>query len=644
MVTPQYTIPKQKIPELREVNLEVNKNIVKSIPSNIKKGVEYLKGRQTQNIIEELQEQGVNVTEENIERYRKELNPFTSERLGLYDVLGFGGKKELVTETGETIDVIQESGPNVPSLLAIGALSSPTSFTRTIPTIQRTNIFGTIERLSEGSKIKAVGKVTGGKKPTYIIAEETIPKVSNLGLGKGYTYQIERNLKIPSTNVLSLEKPRILPKTKLKNINKFISASITKQLGKVRVVKEIPPFKVSSNEIGRGSLVRSRTITKEGVERDIFGFITRRRESQPNIIRFIGGEPKLRVGKKGIEGYVIRNPNVRGTLIEVTKEGRDKGFSVFRSVKQKPKKQLELTQQEEQSLGGLVSSIMNIGKKSLKSQEKTINYGEPSLLFRSGSGMVSLESTRNIIGDISSFNLGFNKEINKQTQKNKIFTTAKEEELDTNEDVKISQKEKSSLSLSTKTLQFEKQKQPQLELLAQPQITLEKETPIFKQVGITKPKTLQKKIPIQIQIVSQKTTQKQPLTTKTKIIQTPKTPKIPKLKLPFTPKKKKGKKKKIIEDEFEVFVRKGGEDISIGEFGTLPQASKELFSTLREEIRASGFVTKDGEKIKLNLMGTEFRPSKVEPFRVVEPKRRRIKKGTQEPFQIKASRKSGGFF
>jgi len=46
------------------------------------------------------------------------------------------------------------------------------------------------------------------------------------------------------------------------------------------------------------------------------------------------------------------------------------------------------------------------------------------------------------------------------------------------------------------------------------------------------------------------------------------------------------------------------------------------------------------------LGGTEFRPSKVEQFRIVEPKRRRIKRGTKEVSEIqffKKQKRKGGF-
>jgi hypothetical protein len=102
--------------------------------------------------------------------------------------------------------------------------------------------------------------------------------------------------------------------------------------------------------------------------------------------------------------------------------------------------------------------------------------------------------------------------------------------------------------------------------------------------------------------------------------------------------------KKKIEDEedFGVFVRKKGEDIEIGQFGTIKEAKSKLKSELTETLRASGFITKKGKPIDFNggTFGTGFRRSKTDPFRIVERKGRRIKKGTGEVAEILKSRGS----
>ncbi len=133
------------------------------------------------------------------------------------------------------------------------------------------------------------------------------------------------------------------------------------------------------------------------------------------------------------------------------------------------------------------------------------------------------------------------------------------------------------------------------------------------------------------------------LLTTTQVVKPPKPPKIktPKIKKSFPKfslKETETKEIPIEEDLFGAFVRKGGEDISIGKFTTEKLAEKTLFKTLRTELRASGFISKGGKKIDVNLFGTEFVRGKKDPFRIVEPKRRRIKRGTSEIFQIQQAR------
>jgi hypothetical protein len=136
------------------------------------------------------------------------------------------------------------------------------------------------------------------------------------------------------------------------------------------------------------------------------------------------------------------------------------------------------------------------------------------------------------------------------------------------------------------------------------------------------------------QTTRQITTQK----TKEQKIREPKKP----FKFKFTlPSKTKGTTaKETLKDLYGVWVKKGGEDISLGKFETIGKAKEELFGTLREELRASGYVEKGGKKVRLNLFGTEFKPSKKDFMRVVQPKEKRLStKG--EVSEIKLFKKKG---
>ena len=96
-------------------------------------------------------------------------------------------------------------------------------------------------------------------------------------------------------------------------------------------------------------------------------------------------------------------------------------------------------------------------------------------------------------------------------------------------------------------------------------------------------------------------------------------------------------------DEFEIFARKEGQDISIGKVKTEKEAVKILAKKLKTTIAASGFIEKSGQKIsvkELGIGGKEFRISKIDPYRLVQKKGKRL--GTkQETESIQFFRKSG---
>lgn len=141
-------------------------------------------------------------------------------------------------------------------------------------------------------------------------------------------------------------------------------------------------------------------------------------------------------------------------------------------------------------------------------------------------------------------------------------------------------------------------------------------------------------------LLETRTRQKQDTTTKTKI-----TPSIVDIKIGGEKKRKaKRKIKEMGEALFAVFTRKGGKDVEIGEFGTKTEAVKGLTRELKGTLRASGFIEekRTGRKLgfgELDILGGEFRQSKIEPFRIVQRREKRL--GTKsEVFSIKAARRS----
>ena len=189
-----------------------------------------------------------------------------------------------------------------------------------------------------------------------------------------------------------------------------------------------------------------------------------------------------------------------------------------------------------------------------------------------------------------------------------------------------------------------KVKQKEISLLSTQLKTDLKTTPeqktIFKQDNITKQRNIFGLRVKQRQAQAQPQQFKQPLLTrlisKTKQEQTP---------IPFTKLSKDTKAKTIGKKEgesvFEAFTRKFGEDVSIGTFPTLQQAKAKLFFKIRGTLRASGFIEKEGEKVKIPTGWSEFVPSKRDSFRIIEPRRFRL--GTpSEVSEIQFFKKSGG--
>lgn len=137
----------------------------------------------------------------------------------------------------------------------------------------------------------------------------------------------------------------------------------------------------------------------------------------------------------------------------------------------------------------------------------------------------------------------------------------------------------------------------------------------------------QETIPKTAQRTQQTTTQinllKQQLRT-TKQPQKPRETNKPLIPLPSTTITKAVNFVKKGGDVFDIFAKKKGQDILIGKAKTEKEAFGKLKGLLGTTLRASGFVAKGGKKVKPISFGTDFRPSKKDPFRVVEKKGKRL--------------------
>ena len=150
------------------------------------------------------------------------------------------------------------------------------------------------------------------------------------------------------------------------------------------------------------------------------------------------------------------------------------------------------------------------------------------------------------------------------------------------------------------------------------QIPVSKQIPILKQVPITKQELLPQLKQVlrtqQIQVPRQPTITKPPIT-----------PLVPK-----TPLLKRLSKKAEEGELFEAFAFKFGKEVKVAK-GTKRKVSSELEKFLKKELSASGYLTKEGKKIKAEetglLRSMEFRKSKISPFLVVEKKAKRLRIG-----------------
>jgi len=122
----------------------------------------------------------------------------------------------------------------------------------------------------------------------------------------------------------------------------------------------------------------------------------------------------------------------------------------------------------------------------------------------------------------------------------------------------------------------------------------------------------------------------------------PKKPIIPKLPSSKQPLTKRLASRIDDAGVFKVFVRKKGEDIELGVFGTKEEAKKALRRKISGTLRASGFIETKGEKVQLDpsQFGAGFVKGKKDPFRIVEVREKRLKRGTSEVSEIQAFKKT----
>jgi len=264
------------------------------------------------------------------------------------------------------------------------------------------------------------------------------------------------------------------------------------------------------------------------------------------------------------------------------------------------------------------------GATGLKGTEKLADYGKSGVLPRMDSGL-DIKSDTDIISD---FTRGFRKGISEETRKGiseetqaKKGTTKKEEEEtkdlileDLGERTKGAEKQIPSTKIAPREAQRFVEPQlsvPRFEAIEIPKEVQKERVLLSTKTGFqTKQVTKQKQIQ---QPIIQPQPQPQPPPPK------PPKPKPKPLDLEErTPKKKE--KGDLLKKEFEVYGRRYGKDVSIGEFETKKKAKRAFIEFAKGTLGRSGYIKKSGEKIpfeKLNF-GREFRPSKKSRTRLVQ--------------------------
>lgn len=278
--------------------------------------------------------------------------------------------------------------------------------------------------------------------------------------------------------------------------------------------------------------------------------------------------------------------------------------------------------------------------KLINTQNPSVSYGKSNVLSGVAMGSRSQQFSRDILGDSSDFNRAFS-EKTLSTQKTSAFETTGSSvfsDLSTRQNTgqnnqfgfsesKIDLKTKVALELRT----------PQRTAQAQEPIlkTQQRETEILK----IPQKEIQKSALKVLQNLKTEQATRQVQRTSQTFSQKTKTPRIPRPRIKLTSKfKSKRTARDILEDTYSVFVRKKGQDIGIGEFGSQREAESELGKELRKTLRASGFIERRGERINTNLFG--FTKSKRDPTRIVQPKGKRLsaRSETQEIQFLKGKR------
>lgn len=388
----------------------------------------------------------------------------------------------------------------------------------------------------------------------------------------------------------------------------------------------------------RGSILKKKAIEKGSFENNVErnnvvgfakeiseppiqqGFFTVTKENPDNIIGFVGGEPKVRIYKKGGISYVYK-PTIKGTIRYKPSETSEVlGFEggnrnqVLKDLKQNA----PLATIKQETIRAVKKAvepqITELKQKSENYKSSNIivpflekNAGSQSLFYGTGMYEKTSENQTPTINNI----LGFNSENGSGVKTNQNLNQGFE--------FKINERNENILKTFNKPMEITK------EVIKEKPGSLN----LFKTLQMLRQAERQKQPGLNNPLSSGDSTQKKKVVTA------------------IIPKKKKGSSDNLMDIfrklKYNVFVRRKGKDTKVASSENELGAVKSLFGKLKETLGAGGYVEANGKKINLSrYLKGEFIPSKREgSYRAIQARKYRLGTGSERR-EIQFFKKSKG--
>lgn len=223
--------------------------------------------------------------------------------------------------------------------VARGVVFSPTGLVSAVPEKYSVDVVGTLKRTGKTSELNVGGVVNKGKNSLNFVAGQTIKTDRTIQVSRGTGYTFKSNIKEP---ILSS-----VDRLYVTNPQKFVSRGVSKNLGEANRILSVGDSQTRNiisykKKIGSGSASQSRIYTVDSItpprtnlqgrinlneynNKYLFAFNKGR-----NLINFAGGESDiLRIYKQGGVKSVIKNPNIKGRLVDITSKNKNvKSYSV----------------------------------------------------------------------------------------------------------------------------------------------------------------------------------------------------------------------------------------------------------------------------------------------------------------------------